>query len=198
MSLEGDKLLGLQNAALPLPSAMLSAASVPQWYAVHTRAKHERRVAAELPDRGIEAFVPLTREIHRWSDRNRVLDVPLFPCYAFVSALITPSVQATVLQHPSVLRWVGFQGRPSPISESEILSVQALVNSGVPIGAHPFVKFGERVRIRGGGSLHGVEGILVGNQADRKLIVSVEILGQSVAISLENYEVEAVAEVSAI
>jgi transcription antitermination factor NusG len=191
-----EKVFSLQNAQLPLSVATLRAASVSHWYAIHTRAKHEKRVAAELRDKGIETFVPVSREVHRWSDRSRVLDIPMFPCYAFVSAVITPTVQVTVLEHPSVLRWIGFQGRPSPIPREEIASIQAVVRSGVQVGAHAFVAVGDRVRIRGG-SLDGVEGVLIGNEDERKLIVSVEMVGQSVAVSLKNYEVELAARISA-
>lgn len=185
----GEKVLSMQNVQLPLSDATLTATATQHWYAIHTRAKHEKKVAAELQDRGVETFLPVSREVHRWSDRVRVLEVPLFPCYVFVSTTIIAEVQSTVLQHPSVLRWIGFQGRPSPIPEEEILAIQTVLRSGVPVGPHAFVKFGERVRIRGG-SLDGVEGVLIGNGDERKLVVSVELLGQSVALSLHNYELE--------
>ncbi len=191
-----EKVFSLQNAQSPFSGATLRAESVSHWYAIHTRAKHEKRVAAELRDKGIETFVPVSREVHRWSDRSRVLDIPMFPCYVFVSAAITPTVQGTVLAHPSVLRWIGFQGRPSPIPREEIASIQTVVRSGVPVRAHAFVAVGDRVRIRGG-SLDGVEGVLIGNEGERKLIVSVEMVGQSVAVLLKNYEVELAARISA-
>jgi transcription antitermination factor NusG len=165
---------------------------VPHWYAVHTRARHEKRFAAELQERGIHTFVPVAREVHRWSDRSKVIEVPLFPCYAFIRAVLDPDVNAAVVQHPSALRWIGYQGRPSAIPEEEICAIQTVLRSGVSIGQHPFVKIGERVRIRGG-SLDGVEGVLIEHKNDRKLVVSIEAVGKSVAISLHNYELERVA-----
>jgi transcription antitermination factor NusG len=185
----GEELLNSQSLQFSLSVAAVTAADSPRWYAIHTRSKHEKRVAAELQERGIETFVPLSREVHRWSDRRRVLEIPLFTCYAFIRVAIVGEVQATVLQHPSVLRWIGFQGRPLPIPDEEILAVQTLLSSGVPVGSHAFVNVGDRVRIRGG-SLDGVEGVLVENENERKLVVSVNLVGQSVAISLHNYEVE--------
>ncbi len=181
-----EKVLIKQDAPVPL-SIKSKAADTLHWYAIHTRAKHEKRVAAELQERGIEAFVPVSREVHRWSDRVKVLEVPLFPCYAFVSAAVLADVQSTVLQHPSVLRWIGFQGRPSPIPTEEIVSLKTVMRAGVPVGQHSYMNLGERVRIRGG-SLDGVEGILLENEP--KLVISVNLVGQSVAISLQNYEIE--------
>jgi transcription antitermination factor NusG len=189
MAAADEEVLSLQDARFPLSIATPRTTDALHWYAIHTRAKHEKRVATELREKGVETFVPVSREVHRWSDRNRVLDVPLFPCYAFVSVAINPKVQAAVSQHPSVLRWVGFQGRPSPIPEEEILAIRVLLRSGVPVGPHAFVKFGERVRIRSG-SLDGVQGVLVGNDGDRKLVISIDLLGQSVAIALHDYELE--------
>lgn len=177
---------------LSFANAKLNPDDVPHWYAVHTRAKHEKRFAAELQEKGIHTFVPVAREVHRWSDRSKVIIVPLFPCYAFICAVLNSDVNAAVVRHPSVLRWIGYQGHPSPIPDEEICSIQTVLKSGVPVGQHPFVKLGERVRIRGG-SLDGVEGVLIGHKNDRKLVVSVEAVGQSVAISLYNYELEQVA-----
>jgi transcription antitermination factor NusG len=56
---------------------------------------------------------------------------------------------------------------------------------------HPFIRIGQRVRVRGG-SLNGIEGILLRQGKDQSLIVSVELLQRSVAIRVEGYEVESV------
>ena len=189
MELDADGLHSLRDEQFGRFVAKSKAVDVPRWYAIHTRAKHEKRVAAELKDRGIDVFVPVAREVHRWTDRRKVIETPLFPCYAFVCVALVPEVQAAVTQHPSVLRWIGCQGHPSPIPEEEISAIQSALRSGIPVKPHPFVKFGERVRIRGG-SLDGVEGVLIGNKDDRKLVVSIETVGRSVAISLHNYELE--------
>jgi transcription antitermination factor NusG len=179
------------NSSRGVPSAasVSKSADVPQWYALHTRARHEKKVAAALLERGIKAFVPVGREVHRWSDRSKVVESPLFPCYAFVHATITAEMQSAVSRHPSVFRWIGCQGQPSPIAEEEMGMIQNVLRSGLPVGPHAFVKVGERVRIRGG-SLDGVEGVLIGHKEGRKLLVSVELVQQSVAISLSGYELE--------
>jgi transcription antitermination factor NusG len=170
----------------------LNLSDAQRWYAVHTRSRHEKKVAAELLARGIKTFVPTGQEVHRWSDRSKSIEVPLFPCYAFVYATITAEVHAIVSRHPSVFRWIGCQGQPSPIHEEEIGVIQTVLRSGAPVWPHAFVKVGERVRIRGG-SLDGVEGVLIGQKNGRKLVVSIEIVQRSIAISLHDYELEPVA-----
>ncbi len=53
------------------------------WYAVHTRARHEKMVAERLLEQGVSTYLPLMRETHRWSDRKKVVELPLFSCYVF-------------------------------------------------------------------------------------------------------------------
>ncbi len=71
----------------------------------------------------------------------------------------------------------------------EIEAVRTLLAHKIPVLSHTFVKIGQRVRIRGG-SLDGVEGILVGRKGDSKLLLSVNLIQQSVALSLEGYTIE--------
>jgi transcription antitermination factor NusG len=52
-----------------------------------------------------------------------------------------------------------------------------------------FLKVGQRVRVRGG-SLDGLEGILIRRDGSRRLVVSVENLERSLSISIEGLEVE--------
>src|SRR5438876_7916645 len=55
-----------------------------QWYAVYTSSRHEKVVARQLQDRSIETFLPLYRTWHRWKDRRKLVELPLFPSYVFV------------------------------------------------------------------------------------------------------------------
>ena len=56
---------------------------------------------------------------------------------------------------------------------------------------HPFLKVGQRIRVRGG-SLNGVTGILVAVNGLRNLVISVEPIQRSLCISLDGYDVEMV------
>lgn len=65
------------------PSSEFSSSETP-WYAVQTRYRCETRIAAQLQSKGIETFLPLLNETHRWSDRQKTVSVPLFAGYLFV------------------------------------------------------------------------------------------------------------------
>lgn len=84
----------------PLFEAQWSAAPVAeaQWYAVHTRSQHEKSVVNQLERRGIKTFLPLISEVHRWSDRQKVVQLPLFSCYAFVQMRLLPELWYQVMQ----------------------------------------------------------------------------------------------------
>ena len=41
------------------------------WYALHTRPRHEKLVVQRLEERGVETFLPIVTEVHKWSDRKK-------------------------------------------------------------------------------------------------------------------------------
>ena len=84
----------------------------PFWYAVYTKANHEKRVAQQLEQRCVEHFLPLYESIRRWKDRRIWLQTPLFRGYVFVRlALREPLSYSTVIvfhrcreEHPVLWR----------------------------------------------------------------------------------------------
>jgi transcription antitermination factor NusG len=160
-----------------------------KWYAVHTRAKHERKVAVQLVEKGISAFVPTIRETHLWSDRRQLVEVPLFLCYVFVNVMSWQRVHGQVLRTPGLLRWVGVNGEPTAIPDSQIDAVRCTLANDLSVSSYPFLKLGQRVRVRGG-CLDGVEGILVGKDKNSRLILSIDLIQQSLSVALQGYDFE--------
>jgi transcription antitermination factor NusG len=76
-----------------------------------------------------------------------------------------------------------------PIPENQIESIRALVSEKLPYTIYPFLKVGQRVRVRGG-SLDGVEGILVTRKGNRTLVISVEPIQRSLAVSIDGYQIQ--------
>jgi transcriptional antiterminator NusG len=179
----------LTEGLTEIPANILSIER-PQWYAVQTRSRHEKKAAAELQDKGIRAFLPLMTQVHRWSDRNKQVELPLFPGYVFVHTLCVPDARVAVLRTHGVASFVGNNGKGTPIPDKQIEDIQAILEHRVPVETHPFLRVNQRVRIRGG-SLDGVEGVLVGVNSDLSLVVSVDLIQRAVAIRVSGYEVEA-------
>lgn len=161
-----------------------------RWYAIHTYPRHEKKVDRGLRGAGITSFLPLLTQAHRWSDRRQTVDVPLFPCYTFVQIQPVPEARVAVLKTPGVIGLVGKTGEGTAIPDGEVNRVRSVLAERLTCVPYPFLKRGQRVRIRGG-SLDGVEGIWLGQKNGGTLIISVELIQQSIAVSVEGYDVEA-------
>jgi transcription antitermination factor NusG len=158
------------------------------WYAIQTRYRFEKKVTTHLQRKGIETFLPVLEEVHRWSDREKRVNTPLFSGYTF--ARINPSSwsRMDLLQTEGVIGLIAFAGQIIPIPTKQIDDLQILLSHKVPCSLHAFLKIGQRVRIRGG-CLDGLEGIL-DERGEKNLVISVESIQRSVAIRIEGYELE--------
>jgi transcription antitermination factor NusG len=169
--------------------AILSAPPEEHWYALYTRPRHEKTVAASLQQKGVTTFLPLLSRVHRWSDRRKTVQVSLFPGYTFVRIAATPEAYVQVLQTTGVVSFVGNARCGEPIPDKQIEDIQMLFANQVPCAIFPFLQVGQRVRVCGG-CLDGIEGRLVTLKGDRSLVISVESISHSIAIRLDGYDVE--------
>jgi transcription antitermination factor NusG len=175
---------------LSSPAAILAPDQV-QWYALHTRARHEKMVAERLREQGVESFLPLVKQTHRWSDRQKTVELPLFSCYVFARMAACGKDRLRVSETQGVLQIVGTRGAGLAIPDQQIDAVRMLLAEQLPCSNHPFLKIGQRVRICGG-AMDGVEGVLLASTGDRTLIVSVDVIQRSLAVRIEGYHVEPV------
>lgn len=159
------------------------------WYAVSTRSRQENVAASMLENLAIENFLPLAVERRQWSDRKQVVNVPLFPGYLFVRIPVVREFQLRVLKVPGVVRFIGNQSGPQEIPDAEIENIQAVLLHRIQCVRCPTPKVGERVRIARG-VLEGIEGTLVRFGSDTSLVISVEMIQQSVAVHVDSSDVE--------
>src|SRR5215472_4126998 len=145
----------------------------PHWYAAYTCANHERRVAAELGARAVEHFLPMYSSVRRWKDRRVHLDLPLFPGYVFVRLALRDRLR--VLQIPSVVRLVGFNGLPAALPDTEMETLRSGLSERLRAEPHPFLTVGRRVRIRRG-PFAGLEGILKRKKSNLRVVISLELI----------------------
>lgn len=171
-------------------AAPASALAGERWYAVQTRSRHEKVVEQRLLERGVTTFLPLVTEVRRWSDRRKTVQMPLFNCYMFAKLAPTNVDRLRVLRIEGVLGLVGARCEGTPIPDDQIEAVRTVVEERLPWSPHPFLKIGQRVRVRGG-ALDGLEGILVSRNGNRALVISVDAIQRSLLVSVEGYNVEA-------
>ena len=154
----------------------------PHWYAAYTRANHERRVANQLRERGVENFLPQYESIRKWKDRKVRLQLPLFPGYVFVHLALQSRLD--VLKIPGIARLVGFSGRPVPVPEEEFARIHEFLKKGFRATPHRYLETGRRVRVQSG-PLEGMEGILIRRKNSRRLVVSLELIRRAMSVEFE-------------
>jgi len=159
------------------------------WFAVHTRYQHEQQVNEHLGRKGFETFYPTCSGWRQWSDRKKRASQALFPGYLFVSQIANRRLQ--VVETPGVCGIVSVAGVPAPIPTTEIDAIRRAVTSSYPVEAHAYLNSGDHVRVVEG-PLTGVNGILVRNDKSARLVLTVELLGRSVAVELDAQSVERV------
>ena len=152
------------------------------WFALRTRSNFERQCASSLAQKGFETFLPTYSSRRKRWDRSVDLDLPLFPGYLFCRFDFRQKLP--ILMSPGVVHIVGFGSSPSPVEESEIVALQAIVESQLRSEPWPFLKIGQEVKITAG-PLDGLQGILVNSKGRHRLVVSVTLLQRSVAAEID-------------
>jgi transcription antitermination factor NusG len=165
-------------AAIALPASLVEV----RWYAAYTCAKHEKRVAAELGMRTVEHFLPLYSSVRRWKDRRVSLELPLFAGYVFVRLALRERLR--VLQVPSVVRLVSFNGLPAALPDEEMEILRSGLCQSLRAEPHPFLTVGRRVRITGG-PFAGLEGVLKRKRNSLRVVVSLGLIQRSVAVNVD-------------
>ncbi|HTT65156.1 MAG TPA: UpxY family transcription antiterminator [Bryobacteraceae bacterium] len=159
------------------------------WFALTAKPRHEKAVGENLRGKGLESFVPLYSARRQWTDRVRLVDVPLFPGYVFCRFSYASRLQ--VLNTPGVTSLVGFSDGPAPVEDEEIARIRTIQASGLPAQPWPYVQVGQRARIERG-SLAGLEGVLIREKDALRVVVCVELLRRAVAVEIDRDMIRAV------
>jgi len=161
-----------------------------EWYAVHVRSRHEFQVTDRLTMKGLETFLPTVERQRKWKDRKKMIAFPLFPGYIFVHTTRESNNLLSVLKVKGVVRMLcTLPGQPDTIPEDQIVALQKLVENKEALDPYPYLNEGQMVQITKG-PLSGIEGILVKKLDKHLLILSVDVLKQGVALTINASEVE--------
>jgi len=159
-----------------------STAATRLWYALRVKSNFERTASVILGGKGYTTYVPVYRQLRKWSDRTKIAEVPLFPGYVF--AQFDVDNRLPVLTTPGVVHVVPPNRPPMAVDETELDAVRVVVASGLPMGPYPFLRIGQQVVITCG-SMTGLEGVLVQVKGTFRLVVSVTLLQRSVAVEID-------------
>ncbi|MDD2285563.1 MAG: UpxY family transcription antiterminator [Paludibacter sp.] len=92
------------------------------WYVIYTAPKAEKQVQQRLTEQGVEAFLPLHLSPRKWSDRVKLVEMPLFPSYLFVYTRRTALYD--LVRIPGIARIIYFEGQPAVVRPREISAIR--------------------------------------------------------------------------
>jgi transcription antitermination factor NusG len=135
-----------------------------------------------LRSQGWETLVPTYRSHRQWSDRVKEIDLPLFGGYVFCRFGLQDRMR--IEDTPGVAQIVKFNGLAAALEDREIAEIQAMVGSGAKLSPWPYLRAGDRVQVVRG-PLRGLEGTLLRDGGEARLVVSVEMLQRSIAAEVD-------------
>lgn len=165
---------------------MLEADDGARWYAVRTRSRHEKLVRDRLAGLGIEHLLPTVMRLRQWKDRKQEIEVPLFSGYCF--ARFDWPARLAVQTVSGVVGIAGGGLRAEPIPDAEIAALTSLMASELPYDAYPYLREGMTVEVLRG-PLEGVRGILLRKAKKHRLVISIHLIQQAVAVEIDASEV---------
>ena len=159
------------------------------WYAIYTRSRSEKKLLCDLVRKGIEAYLPLKKEMKVWSDRKKWVETPLFTSYVFVKVSTREYYDA--LKSSWAVRYVCFENRAVPIPEAQIDSLKLLLEDtkrNIEL-TQDCLKKGDHLEVTIG-PLKGVRGELVELRGQHRIVLRFVSLGCCVHADISMDEVK--------
>ena len=152
------------------------------WYALYVQPRKEKVVHRELQKRDFECYLPLKKEIRKWADRKKQVELPLFTSYVFVK--IDEYKQWDVLQVPGAVKFIWFGGKAVPIPEHQIESIKILIARDIAFELIPQqIRKGDLVRIKEG-PFEGLVGTVLRNDNKTRFLISVNSIGTDIRLEI--------------
>ena len=164
------------------------------WHALYVRSRAEKKVFDQLQDKGFEAYLPMLTRLKQWSDRKKKVDEPLFRSYVFVRN--NERQHYDVLSVYGVVRFVTFEHKAVIVPDKQIIAIKKYLDNPVDDEdelKNINLKEGQLVRITNG-SMQGLIGRLVSVKSKRCLLVNIDVVWQSIPVSIPRTKVEPIQE----
>jgi transcriptional antiterminator RfaH len=162
------------------------------WYVVWMRSHCEHLVNGQLSAKGFHTFLP---EVPTWLSRRGRNDgarSPMFPGYLFVLDSMAKERYIDILKVRGIVRVLeAGWARLTPVPHAEIDAIQRIMQADVPVYPYPHLEHGDRVRVVAG-PLAELEGLFIQDKLSKgRLVVSIDLLGRSVAVEVDVNAIEA-------
>ena len=155
------------------------------WVTFYTKPRAEKKVRDLLLRSGFEPYLPLQKRLHKWHDRRKWVETPLFNSYIFVH--IPFNHLYSVLDVPGVTRYVRFGDEIAELTEKEIDALRRLIASEKELFVqnNSQLKKGARVRLISGDVFDGLEGELVSDDKNGNFAVRINCVSSVITVQVE-------------
>ena len=164
------------------------------WHALYVRSRAEKKVYEQLNVMGYEAYLPLITRIKQWSDRKMKVEEPLFKSYVFVRN--NERQHYYVLGVYGVVCFVTFEHKAVVVPDKQVVAIKKYIDNPVDDEddlQNISLQEGQLVRITNG-PMQGLTGRLISVKSKRRLLVNIDVVGQSIPVSLPRTKVEPIEE----
>ena len=154
-----------------------------QWHVLYVKSRSEKKVFMSLTEKGIEAYLPLHKKLRQWSDRKKIVEMPLFSGYIFVN--INRSEYDNALKTNNVVCYITFEGKAATIRNRDIEYLKRILNQDniqVELTTEN-LSLGDKVEILSG-PLMGLRGELIEFKGKRKVGIKIEQINYTVMIEI--------------
>jgi len=169
-----------------------------RWYVIHTYSGYEENVAENLKqrvesldmeDKIFNVLIPTEKKIKIKNGKRKVSEEKIFPGYILVEMEVTDESWYIVRNTPNVTGFIGTGTIPTPISETEVKSLQKRMGVEDP-KFQINVGTGDTVRINEG-PFKNMEGkVTVVDEAKGKIKVSVSMFGRETPVELDFLQIK--------
>ncbi len=153
-----------------------------EWYALRVKSRCEKIVSEQLRQKGYEEFLPMYWSRRLWTDRVKMLEMPVFAGYLFCRFDLEKRL--AILRTPGVVHIVSKGKLPAPVDAEQLESIRVALASGQPIQPWARLEVGRKVRIELG-PMRGVTGTLLRYKNATQLILGIDLMQRAVAVEVE-------------
>lgn len=178
-----------ENPPLLWPPAESIRAFEGLWWVVHTRSRNEKVLAHDLMAKNISYFLPMTLKVSRRSHRTFKSLLPLFTGYVFFCGSENDRIE--LLKTNRVVHLLEVPDQNSFLAE--LSRIERAISAGAPLIPHKYIEKGQWCRVIAG-PLLGLEGIVVQNRGNTRLVLQIDLLGQAASVEIDIDMIEPVEE----
>lgn len=153
------------------------------WYVLYVKSRAEKKVLQDLKTKDIEAYLPMQKKLRQWSDRKKLVEMPLLPGYIFVR--VGRREYDPALKTDNVVCYITFEGKAAPVRESDINALKKILEQDqieVELTRDDLVP-GEQVEILSG-PLMGIRGELVEIKGKHKVGIRIQQVQYTIMVEV--------------